>query len=94
MPAAARLTDIDSGHDGFPARSAISASDNVFINNLGALRVSDAWETHCDGDSCHGATLADGSPTVFVNGLPLGRVGDSLSCGGTVASGSPDVFVG
>jgi len=93
MSAVARLTDTCSGHVPFPPRASISASEDVFINNLGAHRVSDAWEVHCAG-SCHDSTLAEGSPTVFVNGLPLGRVGDQIECGSTIATGSPDVFAG
>lgn len=32
--------------------------------------------------------LAQGSPNVYVNGRPLGRVNDSHSCGIKVASGA------
>jgi uncharacterized Zn-binding protein involved in type VI secretion len=93
MSAAARLTDICSGHGCFPSRSNVSASSNVFFNNLGAHRVSDAWAPH----SCvtiHDSVLASGSSTVFVNGLPQGRVGDSVACGSSIASGSPNIFIG
>jgi len=93
MSAVARLTDQCSGHVPFPPRANVSASTDVFINNLGAHRVTDVWEVHCAG-SCHDSTLAEGSPTVFVNGLALGRVGDQIACGSTIASGSPDVFAG
>ena len=93
MSAVARLTDQCTGHGPFPSRVNTSASTDVFINNLGAHRVSDTWATHCAG-SCHDSTLAEGSPTVFVNGLALGRVGDLVACGSTIASGSPDVFAG
>jgi uncharacterized Zn-binding protein involved in type VI secretion len=93
MPAAARLTDICTGHGCFPSRHNVSASPDVFFNNLGAHRVSDAWAAH----SCvttHDSVLASGSSTVFVNGLPQGRIGDAVACGSSVASGSPDVFIG
>lgn len=44
------------------------------------------------GPSCHDAVAASGSGTVFVNGRPLVRIGDAVSCGGSSASGSGDVF--
>lgn len=65
-----------------------------------AARKSDPGVTHCSG-----YTIAQGSPDVFINGLPAARVGDPstthLKPGGkscvphvaTIASGSPNVFV-
>ncbi|WP_234801624.1 PAAR domain-containing protein [Allorhizobium taibaishanense] len=32
--------------------------------------------------------LAAGSPTVFINGRPAGRIGDAINCGGAA-----DVFL-
>ena len=40
----------------------------------------------------HSGSISGGSSTVFVNGKPIARVGDSVSCGGTVAQGSPNVY--
>lgn len=65
---------------------------DVFINRLGAHRVGDAWDAHCCGSACHGSVQATGSPTVFVNGRALARVGDAVACGSVCATGSPDVF--
>jgi hypothetical protein len=62
----------------------------VFINNLPAHRQGDHWIKH----NGHDSTLAQGSPTVFVNGKAQGRVGDRVACGSRIANGSPDVFVG
>ena len=39
------------------------------------------------------AMVTDGSPTVFVEGLPVARVGSGNNCGHHMAQGSPDVFV-
>jgi uncharacterized Zn-binding protein involved in type VI secretion len=94
MSSVARLTDTCTGHGKFPPRVNSSASENVFINGLGAHRVTDTWNVHCDGDGCHDSTLATGSSNVFVNGLPLGRVGDVIGCGSSIATGSPNVFSG
>lgn len=92
---AARLNDPCTGHGCFPSRPNVQASSNVFVNGRGAHRQTDAYASHCcPGAGCHGGNLAQGSSTVFVNGLPKGRVGDPVSCGGSVASGSLNVFVG
>ena len=65
-----------------------------FCDGIPAYRQGDRWVTHCAEDSCHDGTLSGGSSSVFVNGKPLGRIGDDVSCGSVVASGSPDVFSG
>lgn len=95
MPAAARLGDKCTGHDGFPPRANVEASDNVFINGIGAHRQGDAWAVHCDLLlNCHASVLSGGSGTVFINGKPAGRIGDAVECGSVVAEGSSNVFIG
>ena len=93
MSNVARLTDICSGHDGYPPRTNTSASSDVFVNGLGAHRVGDAWGTHKKKYS-HDSVLSTGSATVFVNGLAFGRVGDLVACGSSIATGSDNVFAG
>lgn len=78
-------------HNCFPSRPNAQASTNVFCNDLGIHRVGDAWQVHCCV-VCHGGNLAAGSPTVYVNDLACGRIGDPVSCGSSCAQGSPDVF--
>ena len=95
MPKVARKADSCTGHPFYPPRSSSAGSPDVFVNNRAAHRNGDGWSSHCKTIKpfdCHGASLAGGSSTVFVNGKPLGRVGDSVSCGGSVASGSANVF--
>ena len=41
-----------------------------------------------------GATTANGSSTVFVNGIPVNRTGDADSCLHPRAGGSSNVFAG
>ena len=89
----ARLSDSCTGHGCFQSRMSVSASDDVVINNRGAHRVSDQWQEHTCVTT-HGSYLEAGSSSVYVNGLPLGRVGDPIACGSFVASGSDDVFAG
>ena len=94
MPAATRLGDICTGHDGFPPRENDEASENVFINGKGAHRVGDHWITHCLAIVCHDSVLEEGSATVFINGKAAGRIGDPIECGSLIAEGSDNVFIG
>lgn len=84
-----------SGHGRYPPRPNAQASPDVFVNNLGVQRLSDTYIPHCTpGDGCHGAVVASGSSNIFVNGLPIARMGDALSCPSVIAGGSQDVFAG
>jgi len=89
-----RLGDMCSGHGCFPSRANVSASEDVFVNGIGAHRVGDSWAVHCCGVPCHDSSQASGSSTVFVNGKALARIGDSIACGSTNATGSDNVFAG
>ena len=67
----------------------------MFINERGAGRLNDTYASHsCKIHSSHVGHVSNGSTTVFINGRPAARIGDSISCGGSVAEGSPDVFIG
>lgn len=92
----ARLGDICTGHGCWPPRSNVQGSPDVFVNNLPWHRQGDAWAPHTCPDipETHASVLANGSPTVFINGKQAGRVGDPVACGGLVATGSPNVFCG
>ncbi len=93
MPETSRRGDIGSGHGCFPPTPAVGASGDVFINSIGALRKGDALAPHgCSDCPPHGRSVSGGSPTVFVNGRALARVGDGIDCGGSMAAGSADVF--
>lgn len=97
MPGAVRLGDMSTGHAHcYEARPNIEASSDVLINGQGAHRVGDAWTVHgaCNDHSPHDGVAIGGSGSVFVNGKPLCRIGDSISCGDTMATGSGDVIVG
>lgn len=95
MPAATRLGDNNTGHDACPPVPLVTASGNVFINGLGAGRLSDSYASHsCINHDPHSGSISSGSSTVFINGLAAARIGDSVSCGGSVAEGSGNVFIG
>lgn len=92
MPAVVRLHDFCTGHGCFGPRPNLTASSDVFANSIGVHRVTDLWNIHCCGDSCHGSNQGTGSINVFVNNLSVARVGDSILCGSHNRDGSPNVF--
>ena len=93
MPAAARFGDPDTS-DGSIIGGTI---DSVLINGFPAAVVTSLDSSHAPYGPPHppheAATIVAGSDTVFVEGLPLARVGDPLSCGHAISDGSPDVEV-
>lgn len=93
MPAVTRLQDQCTGHDSCPPKPLVTGSPNVFVNGKPKGRVTDKYESHgCVVHTPHQDEIAQGSSTVFCNGLSVARVGDSVSIGGSVQDGSPDVF--
>ena len=95
MPAAARLGDQCSGHGCFPPRTGVNASGNVFFNGIPAHIVGNGWNLHCcPRQGCHPGTIAVGLGSVFINGQPAARIGDSIDCGSSIAAGSSNVFLG
>jgi uncharacterized Zn-binding protein involved in type VI secretion len=86
MPEVHRLGDAnDDGGD-----IADTVQNTVFANNLPIA---------VNGSSVNGHGLdfptvtANGSATVFINGIPVNRSGDEDECGHVRDQGSPDVFV-
>lgn len=86
--------------------TAINGSPNVIVNGKQAIRVGDPFPQHfftpgAPGDP-HTSVSAQGSTTVFVNGLSLSRGptigpsfgGDQTSCSDSIGSGSNNVLVG
>lgn len=71
-------------------------SPNILVNDLQPLRIGDPG-VH---SSCCGANswvVAEGSDTVFFNGIPASRIGDRTThCGGTgsLVQGSANVITG
>ena len=95
-PPATRIGDADVPHCSGMVRAV--GSPNVFVNGIPWSRQTDVNTPHLlpSGISCviHAAPIATGSPTVFVNNLGAGRVGDAISGCTQVAAGSPNVFCG
>jgi uncharacterized Zn-binding protein involved in type VI secretion len=95
MPPVARKGDAGVPHcSGYVLAT---ASDDVFVNSRGAVRVGDQSTTHLRPASpCvpHTSTVFLGSASVFVNNRSLARVGDPLTACTQIAQGSPDVLAG
>ena len=96
MAAVAKQYCVTSGHDGYHPVAIPEASNNVFVNGVGACRVGDNSITHTRPNSSpHTVTISTGSSTVFVNGKALAHEGSSTGCGDTIVSAcSPNVQVG
>ena len=96
MPAVSRIGDaVTTNHGCDGATTMAQGSSNVLINGIGAVRQGDLDTVHAyGGRGCsakHQVPLSAGSSKVFVNGKPLGRVGDGAE---TLSAGSPNVFAG
>ncbi len=95
MPAIVLLAMVSQGHDCYPPTPATESSTNVFANNIGIVRVGDAFATHCCNVKpfpCHPVFQGTGSPNVFVNNRAVARIGDTLTCGDHDGQGSPNVY--
>ena len=80
----------DSNTAGAPVTSTLQQT--VFANN--SLVSVDGSSVADHGQRKHDTPVtANGSSTVFINGIPVNKSGDADTCGHTRAAGSPDVFV-
>ena len=89
MPAVHRLGDYNE--DG--AEVYDIPQGTVYANGLLVSVDGSKVEEHDTGEHNHPET-ANGSPTVFIGGIPVNRQGDADTCEDERAEGSPDVFVG
>lgn len=88
MPAIERIGDTDTG--GGAVTSTPQAS--VYANNI--LVSVDGGNVSGHGPGIHSSPkTANGSSNVFVNNIPVNRIGDADTCTHTRSTGSPDVFV-
>ncbi len=93
MPAITRVGDADVTHCSGMVRE--GHVKTVFCNGI---------EVSCEGHNntghlypaviclSHQAPIAKGSPNVFAEGIPVGRIGDPIAGCTSVAEGSPNVF--
>ncbi|MGZ9708608.1 PAAR domain-containing protein [Pseudomonas sp. GNP013] len=70
-----------------------TGSENVFTNGKRAARAH-VDTAVCDNHASTPQTLAEGSNSVYINGLPAARVGDRTVCDAKISAGSGNVFIG
>jgi RHS repeat-associated protein len=75
-----------------PAGAISSASSNVFTNGRGAAYATAS--TNACSKHPPLPLVAEGSTTVFINGLPAARKQDATTCGAKIDGGSHNVFIG
>lgn len=96
MPSVTRLGDRCTGHSCWLPRPNNQGCFTVYVNGKPMHCHSHSYEVHCctcgEDHGCHGAVLSGGASRSYAEGLPIGRIGDSVSCGGVAATGSPNVF--
>ena len=98
MPQVSRNGDLCfTGHACDPVAGVRATQFTVFVNGIPSLKQGDPVMPHNikAGDFCvgHRANVNRGSTSVFVQGIPMARVGDSTD-GGALFRGSPNVFAG
>jgi uncharacterized Zn-binding protein involved in type VI secretion len=87
MPAVHRLGDQNDGGGVIED----VAQGTVYVNE----QLASIDGSGVSGHDLHLPTVtANGSPTVFIGGIPVNRQGDEDECGHGRAEGSPDVFIG
>lgn len=88
MPAIERIGDTNTA--GAPVTA--TGQSTVFANGILVAVNGSAVARH--GKNAHaGPQTANGSSNVFINQIPINRVGDADTCGHTRSSGSTNVFV-
>ncbi|AXH70746.1 PAAR repeat-containing protein [Vibrio phage BONAISHI] len=94
---ASRGPEGTTGHGCWPPTIINGNASTVFINSMPAMKVGAPTIPHTcvvPKHPTHGSALVGGSGTVFVEKIPLGRIGDPIGCGEAIASGSSNVFAG
>lgn len=69
-----------------------TSNTTVFANGILVAVDGSLVAGHGSGAHAHPFT-ATGSSNVFINNIPVNRVGDIDTCGHVRASGSPNVFI-
>ena len=70
----------------------ISIAVKTICNDLPVVTIG---ATHICGIPIHGTNaVVAGSSTVFVEDMPISRIGDTCTCGANIIQGSPDALSG
>lgn len=95
-----KSTDITRGHGGPPTHILNYSVVNVFVDGANPIVIGDTYAPHKgvlnprSGPTTHPVSVIQGSQTVFINGIPVLREGDQLSCGDIAAVQIGTVFCG
>lgn len=92
MPGVVRISDLNSGHDGFPRVSSSSGSLNTISNNLQIVRYGDCRGIHSCNGGCH-CGINVGLHNVIVNNRSIQTGSDPTTCGAIQDQCSSNVFV-
>lgn len=88
MPAIERVGDKNN------AGAAILSTNQGSVFANGILVAVDGSPVARHGKNAHSSPrTANGSNSVFINSIPINRVGDADTCGHQRSEGSPNVFV-
>jgi len=100
MPAVSRVGDsLTTGHgcDGTTTIASSNTDGSVKADSINVIVVGAPTSAHTilSGIVCvpHSSQLNAGSSSVFIQGIAVGRVGDSADAG-AMTSGSPSVYAG
>ena len=99
MPAAARKTDMSTGHGCFPpTQMVLTPVTKTYFNDLlaGVLDSQCQFETHSCGVVTHPQnerTVSSGAGKTYIEGKNAARIGDAISCGDAIAQGSANSFI-
>lgn len=85
MPAVVRKGDWGLGHSGYPPTRVMDGSVDVLIMGVAVARAGDALAAHRKHKHpLHARIIANGVPSVLVNGRPIAVSGGAVSCGGAL----------
>lgn len=91
----AEVIDSLSEDPGITTGAVGPGSNNILINNLDAVAISDPSLCYFPVVYNHGPKMiVEGSKTVFYGCRPAARKGDSLICDAKITTGSPNVLIG
>ena len=102
-PVAIKGAACTTGHGCDAVTTVLGGSANVKIGNVGVLTQGDPLAPHTINQpppllppctNHPGQIVNTGSTTVFVNGKPIARVGDSVDIAGTITVGITNVVAG
>lgn len=99
MPAVVRLGDMSTGHACYPPTQLVkTTATKSYINGklVGLKDPQSQFATHVCGNTVHPQSqryIIGGATKSFIEGKPIARIGDDISCGDACAQGSNDSFV-